>query len=102
MCRITTYSPLKAAGVKKGDKVAIAGFGGLGHMALQYAVSFGAEVVIFDRTEDKRELANQLGAVKYVNINNAEDIADAVIYAIETPSYVSISKILIRPTLQTI
>jgi uncharacterized zinc-type alcohol dehydrogenase-like protein len=72
---ITTYNPLKAAGVKSGDKVAIAGFGGLGHMAVQYAISFGAEVVVFDRTEDKRELASQLGAVKYVNINNAEDIA---------------------------
>lgn len=66
---ITTYSPLRAMGVKKGDKVAIAGFGGLGHMAVQYAVSFGAEVTVFDVSEDKRELAAQLGAVKFVNVN---------------------------------
>ena len=32
---ITTYSPLKFAGVKAGDKVAIAGLGGLGHMAVK-------------------------------------------------------------------
>lgn len=38
---ITTYSPLRHAGVKKGDKVGVAGFGGLGHMAVQYAVALG-------------------------------------------------------------
>lgn len=72
---VTTYNPLKAAKVSKGDKVAIAGFGGLGHLAVQYAVSFGAEVVVFDRTEDKRALAAELGAVQYINVNNADDIA---------------------------
>lgn len=71
---ITTYSPLRAMGVKKGDKVAIAGFGGLGHMAVQYAVSFGGEVTIFDLSEDKRELAAQLGAVKFVNVNDPEQM----------------------------
>lgn len=29
----TTYSPLRFTGVKKGDKIAVAGFGGLGHLA---------------------------------------------------------------------
>lgn len=71
---ITVYSPLKAAGIKKGDKVAVAGFGGLGHLAVLYAVSFGAEVTVFDITEDKRGLAKQLGAVKYVNTINADEM----------------------------
>lgn len=71
---ITTYSPIMQAGVKKGDKVGVAGFGGLGHMGLQYAVSLGAEVTVFDISEDKREDALQMGAVRYVNVNNPEEM----------------------------
>ena len=71
---ITTYSPIKYAGVKKGDKVAVAGFGGLGHMAVQYLVKIGTDVTVFDITEEKRSDAERLGAVKYVNVNNPEEI----------------------------
>lgn len=71
---ITTWSPIMYAGVKKGDKVGIAGFGGLGHMGVQYAVSLGAEVTVFDITEEKREDALRMGAVRYVNVNNPEDL----------------------------
>jgi uncharacterized zinc-type alcohol dehydrogenase-like protein len=75
MCAgITAYSPLMQAGVKKGDKVGIAGFGGLGHMGVQYAVSLGADVTVFDITEEKREDALRMGATKYVNVNNPEDL----------------------------
>lgn len=70
---ITTYSPIRYAGVKKGDKVGVAGFGGLGHMAVQYMVALGAEVTVFDITEDKRGDAKRLGAIRYVNVNNPED-----------------------------
>jgi uncharacterized zinc-type alcohol dehydrogenase-like protein len=71
---ITTFSPLKFTHVKKGDKVAVAGYGGLGHMAVQYAVAFGAEVTVFDITEEKRQDAKDMGAVKYVNVNNPEEL----------------------------
>lgn len=71
---ITTYSPINYVGVKKGDKVGVAGFGGLGHMAVQYAVKLGADVTVFDITEDKRADAKRFGAVKYVNVNNPEDL----------------------------
>ncbi len=75
MCAgITVYSPLKAAKLTKGDKVVIAGFGGLGHLAVQYAVAFGAEVTVFDRTEAKRELAAKLGAIKYINTANPPEM----------------------------
>ena len=73
---ITSYSPIMQAGVKKGDKVGIAGFGGLGHMGVQYAVSLGAEVTVFDITEDKREDALRLGARRYVNVNNPDELKD--------------------------
>lgn len=71
---ITTYSPLKQSHVKKGDNVAIAGFGGLGHMAVKYAVALGAKVTVFDITEDKRAEAAKMGAVKYVNVNNEAEL----------------------------
>ncbi len=75
MCAgITSYSPLMQAGVKAGQKVGVAGFGGLGHMGVQYALSMGAEVTVFDITEDKRADALRMGAERYVNVNNPEDL----------------------------
>jgi uncharacterized zinc-type alcohol dehydrogenase-like protein len=71
---ITTYSPLTFTHVQKGDRVAVAGFGGLGHMALQYAVKLGAEVTVFDITEEKRQDALSMGAVSYVNVRNPEEL----------------------------
>lgn len=71
---ITTYSPLRFAGVKAGDRVGIAGFGGLGHMAVQYAVALGAKVTVFDITEAKRGDAQRLGAEKYVNVTCPEEL----------------------------
>ncbi|GLB47963.1 NADP-dependent alcohol dehydrogenase [Neptunitalea sp. Y10] len=71
---ITTYSPINYVDVKKGDKVAVAGYGGLGHMAVQYMVARGANVTVFDITEEKRADALAMGAVKFVNVNNAEEL----------------------------
>lgn len=70
---ITTYSALKKGEIKAGDKVAVAGFGGLGHMALQYAISMGADVTVFDITESKRQIALEMGAKKYVNTKSAKE-----------------------------
>ena len=71
---VTTYSPIQVMKIKRGDKVGVAGFGGLGHMAVQYAIKLGADVTVFDITEDKREDALNMGAVKYVNVNNNNDL----------------------------
>ena len=70
----TTYSPLRFTHVGEGDKIAVAGFGGLGHLAVQYAVSFGAEATVFDLSEEKRADAMRLGAARYVNVNNPEEL----------------------------
>ena len=59
---ITTYSPLKFSGVKKGDIVGVAGFGGLGSMAVKYAVNMGAEVYVFARNDKKKKEALEMGA----------------------------------------
>jgi len=71
---ITTYAPLVQNKVKPGDKVAVAGFGGLGHMAVQYAVAMGAEVTVFDVKEEKREAAREMGAARYVNLRNEAEL----------------------------
>ena len=50
---ITTYSPLRHWGVKKGHKLAVVGLGGLGHMAVKLAASMGAEVTMLSRSPEK-------------------------------------------------
>ncbi len=63
---ITTYSPLKYAGVKPGDKVAVAGLGGLGHMAVKFAAAMGAEVTMLSTSASKEADARKLGAHHFV------------------------------------
>jgi uncharacterized zinc-type alcohol dehydrogenase-like protein len=63
---ITTYSPLRYVGVTKGSRVAVMGLGGLGHMAVKLAASFGAEVTVFSRTPDKQVDAKKLGAHEFI------------------------------------
>lgn len=43
-------------------------------MAVQYLVALGAEVTVFDITEDKRADAKRLGAVQYINVNKPEEL----------------------------
>ena len=59
---ITTYSPLKHFGVKAGDRVAVVGLGGLGHMAVKLAAAMGAIVTVLSTSEAKRADAAALGA----------------------------------------
>jgi uncharacterized zinc-type alcohol dehydrogenase-like protein len=63
---ITTYSPLKYAKVKEGDKVAVAGLGGLGHLAVKFAVAMGAEVTMISTSPSKEKDAKRLGAHHFV------------------------------------
>jgi propanol-preferring alcohol dehydrogenase len=59
---VTTYKALKVAGVRPTQLVAISGIGGLGHLAVQYAKIAGATVAAIDVTDDKLDLARELGA----------------------------------------
>ena len=59
---ITTYSPLRHWKAGPGKKVGIVGLGGLGHMALKFAHSFGAHVVQFTTSLNKKDDAIRLGA----------------------------------------
>jgi len=69
---ITTYSPLRHWGAGPGKKVGIVGLGGLGHMALKFAHSFGAHVVQFTTNLRKTEDALKLGANEVVLSTDAE------------------------------
>jgi alcohol dehydrogenase (NADP+) len=59
---ITTYSPLRYAKVGKGTKTGVIGLGGLGHMAVKFAASFGAEVTVLSTSPSKEADARRLGA----------------------------------------
>ncbi len=62
---ITTYSPLRRWNIGKKHKVAIVGLGGLGHMAIKFAKSFGAEVTLLSTSPSKEHDALTLGAHRF-------------------------------------
>lgn len=64
---ITVYSPMRNLGVRPSWRVGIIGIGGLGHMGLQFAKAFGAEVTAFSTSKDKEAEARKLGADHFVN-----------------------------------
>ncbi|MFT4185730.1 MAG: NAD(P)-dependent alcohol dehydrogenase [Micrococcaceae bacterium] len=74
---ITTYSPLNHWNVGPDSKVAVAGLGGLGHMAVKIAHAMGAEVTVFTRTDAKAEDAKKLGADKVIISSDKEQMKAA-------------------------
>ena len=63
MCAgISVWEPMRAVGVGPGSQVAVAGLGGLGHLAVKFAAALGAEVTVLSRTPDKTDDALALGA----------------------------------------
>ncbi|MFH5069589.1 alcohol dehydrogenase catalytic domain-containing protein [Enterobacter cloacae complex sp. 2024EL-00215] len=62
-----TFNALRYSGTKAGDRVAILGAGGLGHMAIQYARKMGYEVIVIARGGEKERAAIELGAHHYIN-----------------------------------
>ncbi|BDA78636.1 NADP-dependent alcohol dehydrogenase [Leptospira kobayashii] len=72
---ITTWSPLAHWKIGKGNKVAVIGLGGLGHMAIKFAKALGAEVTLFTRTKGKEEDAKRLGADRVVFSTNIEQMS---------------------------
>jgi D-arabinose 1-dehydrogenase-like Zn-dependent alcohol dehydrogenase len=73
----TTFGALKSCTAKGGDLVAIQGLGGLGHLALQFAVRLGLRVAVISRGKEKELLARELGAQFYFDankVNPAEEL----------------------------
>ncbi len=69
---ITTYSPLRHLGVTKGHKVGVLGLGGLGHMGVKFAASFGAEVTMLSHSKSKEADAKKLGAHHFALTSDPE------------------------------
>ncbi len=71
---ITTYSPLRHWKVGNGHKLAVLGLGGLGHMAVKFGVSFGAEVTVLSTSPSKEAAAKALGAHKFIVTNDPDQL----------------------------
>lgn len=66
---ITTYSPIVNENFQLGDKVGVAGIGGLGHLAVKLAVSKGAEVYAFTTSAEKKEDILSWGAKEVIVVD---------------------------------
>jgi uncharacterized zinc-type alcohol dehydrogenase-like protein len=71
---ITTYSPLRHWKVGTGQKVAVLGLGGLGHMAVKYAAALGAEVTLLSSSASKKADATRLGAHDFALTSNEKSL----------------------------
>ncbi len=74
---VTVYKGLKMTEAKPGQWVTISGIGGLGHIAVQYAVAMGLRVAAVDIADDKLALAKKHGAELTVNALH-EDPAEVI------------------------
>ena len=74
---ITTYSPLRRWKVGPGQKVAVAGLGGLGHMGVKIAAAMGAEVTVLSTSPTKEKDARALGATSFLNVRDEEAVKAA-------------------------
>ncbi|HXF94389.1 MAG TPA: NAD(P)-dependent alcohol dehydrogenase [Nitrospiraceae bacterium] len=86
---ITTYSPLKHFKVGSGQRIAVVGLGGLGHMAVKLAASMGAEVVVLSTSKIKEQDARRLGAQDFVvslDPKNLDALANRFDFILDTVS----------------
>ena len=72
---LTVYKGLKMTDTRAGEWVAISGAGGLGQMAIQYAVAMGLNVAAVDISDEKLEEARKLGARVTVNALKQDPVA---------------------------
>lgn len=88
---ITVWEPLQALGVGPGSRVAVAGLGGLGHLAVKIATAPGADTSVISRSADKADDARRLGARSLIVSTDPEQMAaardrfDVVIDTISSP-----------------
>ncbi|MGW1209054.1 alcohol dehydrogenase catalytic domain-containing protein [Streptomyces sp. NPDC002499] len=64
---VTTFNTVRKAGIRAGGRVAVFGVGGLGHLAIQFAVRLGYETIAIARGGDREPLARGLGAHHYID-----------------------------------
>jgi alcohol dehydrogenase len=68
MCAgLTVFNGMRQAGYKPGQKVAVIGLGGLGHLGVLFAKAMGARVAVISNTADKKDEAHELGAEYFID-----------------------------------
>jgi len=73
---VTVYRAIKQANPQRGQRLAVFGIGGLGHLAIQIAVQLGLEVTAVDVADDKLALAKSLGAANTLNSTNTNVVKE--------------------------
>lgn len=73
---VTVFRALKQARICPGQRVAIFGIGGLGHLAVQIGREMGAEITAVDTADEKLQLAESLGAVKSFNAKSCNVVKE--------------------------
>jgi D-arabinose 1-dehydrogenase-like Zn-dependent alcohol dehydrogenase len=73
---VTTFNALRNSGARPGDRVAVLGVGGLGHLAVQYAAKLGFFTVAIGRGTGYEALAMQLGASTYIDSQGRDAAAE--------------------------
>lgn len=70
----TVFNVLYSFGIKPTDRVGVLGFGGLGHLAIQFAARMGCDVVVLSGTESKKEEAERLGARDFIAMKGKKEL----------------------------
>ncbi|HEU4414388.1 MAG TPA: zinc-dependent alcohol dehydrogenase [Candidatus Angelobacter sp.] len=73
---VTVYRAIRKSHLAAGQRVAVFGVGGLGHLAIQIGKEFGAEVTAIDVSDEKLELAKSYGAARTVNAASANVVKE--------------------------
>ena len=72
---VTTYNALRRARAVPGDRVAVIGIGGLGHLALQFLNKWGCDVTAFTSSASKADEARAMGAHHIVDTHSKDGLA---------------------------
>jgi len=73
---VTVHRALKQAKIRAGQRLAVFGVGGLGHIAVQIARAAGAEVTAIDVSDEKLALAKSLGATRTLNAAKSDVVKE--------------------------
>jgi alcohol dehydrogenase, propanol-preferring len=73
---VTVHRALKQTRIRAGQRLAVFGVGGLGHLAVQIGRAAGAEVTAIDLSEEKLSLAESLGATRTLNASNRDVVKE--------------------------
>ncbi|MEY3211143.1 MAG: hypothetical protein RIT28_1624 [Pseudomonadota bacterium] len=63
---VTVFAPLRRLNVRATTRVGVIGIGGLGHLGLQFARSFGCQVTALSSSPDKEAEARSFGAEQFI------------------------------------